>query len=338
MKSFGSDNYSGVCAEVMAAICSANTHHASSYGNDSYTAEAISLLKETFGDQSTPYFVYNGTAANTVAFKAITRSHQAIICSNISHIATQEVGSVQNAVGCSFITVPHQQGKLTSLQIEEECQRAAFVGIHNNKPKVVSIAQSTECGTVYTLQEIQKIAETCKKNQLYLHMDGCRLANAAVALKQSLKSLTAEAGVDVLSFGGTKNGLLFAEAIIFFRKDLALEFEYIRKQSLQLHSKMRFLSAQFIPYLRDRIWYRNAAHANEMSLLLAAGLSKSNIVSAYPVETNQIFAYFSAETIAATQTIFPYYTWDEKTGLVRLVTSFDTSAEEVTQFLQLIKE
>lgn len=337
MRSFASDNYSGACIEVLKAIESANKQHAPAYGNDVFTAEASALLKETFGDKVEPFFVYNGTAANTLALKAIIRSHHAIICPNTSHIATNEVGSVHNSIGCSLITVTHHQGKLTPAQIEEECRKAAFNGIHSNKPKVVSIAQATEFGTLYTAAEIQKIAATCKKNNLYLHMDGCRLSNAAVALNQTLKSLTADAGVDVLSFGGAKNGLLFGEAVIFFHKALAEEFVYIQKQSLQLQSKMRFLSAQFIPYLRDKLWQRNAAHANAMCQLLAKGLAQHpKIKLAYPVESNQIFAYFPAEAITATQSVFPFYVWEEGTNLIRLVTSFDTTEEEVREFLKLL--
>lgn len=336
MKSFASDNYSGTSLEILNAIQAANQGHVPSYGNDPYTQKAIALLKNTFGNTIVPYFVYNGTAANTLALKACIRSHHAIICADCAHINTQEVGAPVNFTGCSLITILNQEGKLTSTAIEEAYLGATYWGRHNNLPKVVSITQATEYGTVYTADELRAISSICKKYHLILHMDGCRLSNAAVALNCSLKELTADVGIDVLSFGGAKNGLLFGEAIIFFNSELAKEFEYIQKQGLQLHSKMRFLSAQFIPYLADNLWHRNALHANFMCKKLAAGLmEKLNIKMAYPVQTNQIFAYFTEAIINATQAEFFYYVWNQATNLVRLVTSFDTTEDEVNRFIQL---
>ncbi|MBV8802420.1 MAG: hypothetical protein JO131_05580, partial [Gammaproteobacteria bacterium] len=212
-------------------------------------------------------------------------------------------------------------------------------GRHNNLPKVVSIAQATEYGTVYSIDELIEISAVCKKYKLLFHMDGCRLANAAVYLKTSIKEMTADIGVDVLSYGGTKNGLLSGEAIVFFRENIANEFEYIQKQGLQLQSKMRFLSAQFIPYLEKNIWFRNAKQANDMATRIANSLEKINSIKiAYPVQTNQIFAYFPKNIIDVTQKEFSYYIWDEKTNLVRLVTSFDTTVEDVNNFTNIIEK
>lgn len=336
MKSFASDNYSTVCKEVLEAINNANHNHEPSYGSDFYTEQAIALLKDTFGDNITVYFVLNGTAANTLALEAMMRSHQAILCADSAHIIVHETGAIFKTIGCSVIPIPNNQGKITPSLIEETYQKISLIGKHHNKPKVVSISQSTEYGTVYTQKELLAISAVCKKYQLLFHMDGCRLSNAAVSLQASLKNLTADVGVDVLSFGGTKNGLMFGEVVIFFRSDLAEEFEYIHKQGLQLLSKMRYLSVQFIPYLKDNIWHRNAEHANKMCQRIAQGLlNRSDIKLVYPIQTNQIFAVFPQSIIANTRYIFPYYVWDEKNNIIRLVTSFDTTIEDVDEFLRL---
>lgn len=338
MKSFSSDNYSSVCKEVMEAIIACNKDHAPSYGNDKYTEIAIQLLKENFGKQIKVYFVANGTAANILALKAITRSHHAILTAESSHILAHEVGAVFANIGAAIFPIPQLNGKITHESIEEAFIKASYWGSHNNKPKVVSVSQATEFGTVYTKDELKNISSVCKKFQLLLHMDGCRLSNAAAGLNTSLKALTNDVGVDVLSFGGTKNGLMFGEAIIFFNPELADEFEYIQKQELQLLSKLRYLSVQFIPYLQDKIWHRNAQHANQMCERLCKGLLKnSDIKLLCPVQTNQIFAYFPKQVIDKTQAIFPYHLWDDKKNIVRLVTSFDTSATDVDAFLKIVE-
>lgn len=337
MISFSSDNYSGASPEILQAIQEANKGHEPSYGNDQYTEKAISLFKEMLGNNITVYFVYNGTAANTLVLKAVTRSHHAIICADSSHIVSHEVGAPVNLIGCMLILVPNKDGKISAISIEDAYINTTHWGRHSNLPKVVSIAQATEFGTVYSREELLEISAVCKKYNLIFHMDGCRLANAAVHLQTSMKALTADVGVDILSFGGTKNGLMFGEAIVFFREDLASEFEYIQKQGLQLQSKMRFLSAQFIPYLEKNIWLRNAKQANDMCTRLLNGLkNNSSIKLAYPVQTNQIFAYFPKAMIEYTQKNFSYYIWDEKSNLIRLVTSFDTTSEEVDHFLKTV--
>lgn len=337
MKAFASDNYAGCDPDVLQAIINANQGHVPAYGNDIYTEKAVYLLKQTFGEESVCYFVFNGTAANTLSLKAITRNHHSIICADSSHIATQEVGAVGNFSGCSLVTIPNTLGKISAGDIEDAYARTTFWGRHNNRPRVVSIAQTSEFGTVYSIDELQAISLICKKLDLLFHIDGCRLANAAVALEKSLKEITADIGADVVTFGGTKNGMLFGEAVIFFRKELAQEFEYIQKQGLQLASKMRFLSAQYIPYLEKNIWYRNALHANEMCQKLAEGLEKNkDIKLAYPVESNQLFAYFPQSVIDNTLATFSYYVWNDKTNLVRMVTSFDTTEAEVQEFLNLV--
>ena len=338
MKSFASDNYSGVAPEIMSAIIAANEGHQPAYGNDLYTAQATELLQDTFGKNCIPYFVYNGTAANSVGLHAILRSHHAILCSDIAHIATQEVGAVTNLTGCPTFLIPHENGKITPAGIRKIYEQVSFWGHHGNLPKVVSLAQSTEFGTVYSVEELRAISTICKELQLFFHMDGCRLSNAAAHLDVSLAALTRDIGVDVLSFGGTKNGLMFGEAIVFLRPELAAEFAYVHKQNLQLNSKMRFLAAQFIPYLKDQLWHRYASHANQMAQRLAKALFQlEGAKPAYPVQTNQIFAHLSDKIIQATQETYPFYIWDKKTNLVRLVTSFDTTEEDVDHFIELAR-
>ncbi len=339
MKSFASDNYSGASPEILQAIIEANVGHVPSYGEDLYTQKAVALFKKVFGEEISVYFVGNGTAANTLGLKTVMQSHHSIICADSAHIMTQEVGAPVHAIGCSILSISNNNGKITAAEIEETYLNSVYWGRHTNLPKVVSIAQSTEFGTVYTKKELSDISEICKKYNLIFHVDGCRLANAAVALNASFKELTVDVGVDVLSFGGAKNGLMFGEAILFLRKDLDIEFQYIQKQELQLLSKMRFLSAQFIPYLEQEIYYKNAKQANDMCEKLANLLEKKYAIQfAYPPQTNQIFAYFPESFIKASQHLIPYYIWNKKLHLVRLVTSFDTTEEDVDQFIGLLEQ
>jgi len=335
MRSFASDNNSGISTEVLQSIIEANVNHVLPYGNDIYTEKALTLLKKTFGEQAIAFFVNNGTAANVLSLSAMTRSYNAIICANSAHIINNEVGALVNFSGCSIFTIPHQNGKILASLLEEKYLTSIHER-HNNIPTVVSISQSTEYGTVYSIDELQSIAKICKKYQLFFHIDGCRLSNAAVALNKSLKEITTDIGADVVTFGGTKNGLLFGEAIIFLREEFSDHFSHIQKQGLQLNSKMRFLSAQFIPYLEKNIWQRNALHANLICHKLAERLIQINDIKLlYPIETNQLFAYFPKSVIQATQDKFRYYILDEKAGLVRIVTSFDTCENDVEEFVSL---
>ncbi len=336
LKSFASDNYSGVAPEILRAIIAANHEHAPSYGNDNYTKEAQELLRQIFGAESISYFAYNGTAANAAGVKAILRSHHALICADTAHIATHEVGAATYLTGCPTLLIPHTNGKITAAEIQQVYDKTCYWKHHSNLPKVVSIAQSTEFGTVYTVPELQAISAICRKNNLLFHMDGCRLSNAAAYLNVSLAAISRDVGVDVLSFGGTKNGMMFGEAIVFFQPELAAEFAYMHKQNLQLNSKMRFMSAQFIPYLKDSLWHRYASHANKMCERLTKGLlAMKDVTAAHPQQTNQLFAYLPEKMIQATQEKYPFYLFDKNRNLARLVTSFDTTVEEVDQFVAL---
>jgi threonine aldolase len=250
----------------------------------------------------------------------------------------KEAGAASNYIGCALIPVRSKHGKISADAIEETIVRLQSSGYSINKPRAVSVTQSTEYGTVYTIDELMSISKVCKKYGLLFHMDGVRLSNAAAALNVTLKAITSDVGVDVITFGGTKNGLMFGDAIVIFNKQFADEFYYIQKQGFQLNSKMRFLTVQFIAYLEKNIWLDNARHANAMSSKLAAGLTKiPGIEFPYPVETNQLFPCFSQAIIDATQKEFAYSIWDKKTGMVRLLTSFITSSEDIEKFIELAK-
>ncbi len=336
-RTFASDNYSGVCPEVMEALQQANTGHESGYGNDPYTTEAKQLFAQEFGPESQVYFVYNGTAANVLSLRAMTRSYHSILCSEFSHIYIHETGAAQSHTGCKVMALPSPNGKLSLEAVQAAVVRESYWGHHATKPKVVSITQPTELGAIYTPDEVRLLADYCHSHDMYLHMDGCRLFNAAVSLDLSLAEASTHAGVDVLSFGGTKNGLMFGEAIVFLRPELAHEFDYLQKESLQLASKMRFIAAQYIPFLKDRVWHKNASQANHIASLLAQGLDQfPEIEISFPVQTNQIFAIFPPSLIEELTPTFPFYTWNETLHQVRLVTSFDNTEEDAQLFLEQV--
>lgn len=338
-RTFASDNYSGVCDEVMASLQEANPGHVSGYGNDPFTDKARALFAQEFGGDSKVHFVYNGTAANVLSLRALTRSFHSVLCSENSHIYIHETGAAQSHTGCKVMALPSQDGKISVQQVKQAVERESYWGHHATRPKVVSITQPTELGVLYQPNEVEALASYCHANQLYLHMDGCRIFNAAVALQRTFREFTKDVGVDVLSFGGTKNGLMFGEAIVFFQSQLAEDFDYLHKESLQLASKMRYIAAQFIPFLEDKVWYKNASQANAVAQHLARGLAKIPGVSlSFPVETNLLFAKMPPSMAAHIQQTFPFYTWDERTQEVRLVASFDNTEEDVAAFLQLARE
>ncbi len=336
---FGSDNFAPVCEEVMRELLAVNHGPVPSYGKDKYTETAIDLIKQEFEQACDVFFVFNGTGANISALKCLTRSINAIICADTSHIHTQETGAVYAHTGCKLLLIPSKDGKITPEEIAERVEKESYWGRHATKPKVVSLSQATEFGTVYTLAELQRISETCKKHALLLHVDGCRLYNAAVALDCPLQALCREAGVDVLSLGGTKNGLMLAEAVVFFNQTYSDDFAYIQKQTLQLASKMRYISAQFIPFFRDKLWHRHAAHANAMAQRLAEGVSNiPGVLLSQKVETNQLFMQLPKDVITMLRKDFFFHVWNESLGQIRLITSFDTAAAEVDAFLQRLQQ
>ncbi|HEY5823041.1 MAG TPA: aminotransferase class V-fold PLP-dependent enzyme, partial [Cyclobacteriaceae bacterium] len=288
MKTFASDNYAGVHPEIMQALVNANQEHAGSYGSDEYTEKAIKKFKTFFGENIEVFFVYNGTGANVLGLSALTQSVNSIICSDGAHINVDESTAPEKFTGCKLVTIPSADGKITAEEAEQKIQR--LDDQHHPQAKVISISQTSEYSTVYTVEEIKALSAVAKKHNLYLHMDGSRIANAAVTLSKSFREFTVDAGVDVLSFGGTKNGLMFGEAIIFFKPELATNFKYIRKQGMQLNSKMRFISAQFEALLSNDLWKRNASHTNNLAKLLEKGLKEiPQAIITQKVEGNGVF-------------------------------------------------
>ncbi len=330
-RGFASDNNAGIHPALLEAIARANEGHVIAYGDDPYTRRAESTLKKFFGNDSEPFLVLTGTGANVLSLAALTRPYNAVICAESSHINTDECGAPEKFTQCKLIAVPTRNGKLTPEHIQPYLQGFGFE--HHVQPRVISISQSTEMGTVYTVEEIKAISRLARQYDMYLHMDGARLANAAVSLEADFRAITGDAGVDVLSFGGTKNGMLCGEAVIFFRKELAENFRYIRKQGMQLVSKMRFIAAQFEVYLERGLWKANASRANAMAQLLFEKIKDlPGVTITQPVQANGVFAVLSQRVIARLLEKYFFYVWDERRHEVRWMTSFDTSEEDIETF------
>jgi len=336
-KSFASDNHAGTHPTIMQALNDANHGHAHAYGNDEYTKKATELCKQHFGAHADVYFVFNGTGANVVGLSAMLNSYNAIICAESAHIHTSECGATENFTGSKMLLVPTTDGKLTIDGIKKH-----MLGVgnqHTVQPKVISITQATELGTVYTPQEIKAIADFAHANDMFLHLDGARLANAAAYLNVSLRALTTDAGVDVCSFGGTKNGMMFGEAVVFCNPTLGKNAKYIRDQTTQLASKMRFISAQFIAMLSDDLWLKNAQHANTMAQLLADELCKiKGITLSQPVQINSIFPLIPPQYIAQLQEHSFFHIWNTEKSVARLMTSWATTEQEINDFVEYAKE
>ena len=336
-RTFASDNWSGIHPDVLAAIVAANVDHAPSYGADPTTDRAVRLFKDHFGDDAEVFIAFNGTGANVVGLQSLLRPFEAVICAETAHINVDECGAPERFLGSKLIAVTTPDGKLTPDLVQGA---AGGVGDeHHVQPRVVSITQSTEVGTCYRIEEIAALADWAHQREMWLHLDGARLSNAAASLGADLGAFGAAAGVDVLSFGGTKNGAMGAEAVVSFRPQDQDSLRYIRKQSMQLASKMRFVSAQFNALLSDDLWRTNALHANLMATRLAEGIAGiAGVTLAYPVEANGVFATLPSDVSEALQQHFPFYVWDEATGVVRWMASFDTSAEDVDALVARVAE
>jgi threonine aldolase len=332
-KSFGSDNHSGMHPAVMRAIVEANAGDAVAYGADPWTARAVGELRRLAGGDSEVYLVLNGSGANVLGLGLLLARHEAVICAESAHINTDECGAAERILGTKLLTVPAPDGKLTPELI---ASRLAGRGDeHFAQPGVVAITQSTEVGTCYSLAELRKVREFCADNGLRVFMDGARLANAAAYLGCTLAELAEQA--DVLSFGGTKNGAMGVEAVIVMRSGDAANAPYLRKQHMQLSSKMRFLAAQFIALLDDDLWLQNAGHANAMASRLAAGLADlPGVDVVYPVEADAVFARLARQHVAELQREWTFHVWDETTSVVRWMTAFDTQERDVDDFLASI--
>jgi threonine aldolase len=340
-RGFASDNNSGAHPDVLAAIAAANEGHVIAYGDDDYTAAAAERFREHFGGDARAFLVFNGTGANVAAIDALTDPHEGVICTDVAHMHVDECGAPERLAGAKLLTVPAQAGKLSVADIS---RWASWHGDeHRIQPRVVSITQATELGTVYTPEETRAIADAAHELDMYLHVDGARLANAAAALGQPLGALTADVGVDAVSFGGTKNGLLMGEAVVFLRPQLGQDFLFTRKQLGQLASKMRFLAVQFEALLEGDLWRSNASHANAMASRLAEAVSAiAGAEIAYPVDANGVFVTLPPGAIGrlrdALRVALPFYVWDESAGTIRLMCSWDTTEADVDDLVTAIQE
>lgn len=336
IRGFGSDNFSGVLPEVFKALEEASYGHQHSYGEDEYSAKAIADFKAIFGEHIEVFFVYNGTGANILSLSAFTRSHHAIICAETAHINVDECGAIEKQSGSKLLTVPTFDGKLNIGLIENHMH--GFGDQHHAQPKIISLTQCTELGTVYSREELKEICDYAHAHNMYVHMDGARLSNAVAYLSCSPREITADVGIDVLSFGGTKNGMMFGEAVIFFNTSTANEIPFIRKQLMQLHSKTRFIAAQFSAVLKDNLWLKTASHANRMAQKLANEATKiPGVRITQEVQGNEIFAIIPRDKIQVLQEKCFFYAWDENASEVRWVCSFDTTESDIIEFVNLLR-
>ena len=331
MRSFGSDNHAGAHPEVLAAIAEANTDHAVAYGADPWTSRAEEVLREHFGETASSYLVFNGTGANVTGLRACCSAWEGVICAETAHLNVDEGGAPEAIGGLKLATTPTPDGKLTPADVERLVVRVGDE--HQVQARVVSITQSTELGTVYTAAELRALAEKAHSLDLLLHVDGARLANAAASLETTLREITADVGVDILSLGATKNGALGAEAIVILEPKLVNGLKYLRKQSMQLASKGRFIAAQIIALMDGDLWLRSASHANAMATRLAAAVGDlPGVTVTQPVEANAVFAILDPDAATRLQIEWPFYVWDEVTGEVRWMCSWDTTPYEVDAF------
>ncbi|MDR2585185.1 MAG: low specificity L-threonine aldolase [Prevotellaceae bacterium] len=335
-RSFGSDNHSGVHPQILEAIEVANTDFVPAYGEDPYTQEAEALFRQEFGVDVNVFFSFNGTGANVLCLKALTQSYNSIICADTAHIHVDECGAPEFFTGCKVIAISTPNGKLTPDLVKRELKDFGFQ--HHAQPKVISISQATEFGTLYTPAEISALATLAHQYDMYLHVDGSRLANASASTGISFKTYITDTGVDALSFGGTKNGMLLGEAVVLLRPELAQNFLYIRKQAMQLFSKSRFIAAQYIAYLKNGLWKETASHANKMAAYLTSLLKNvPEVVVTHQVECNAVFAVIPRAVCQMLLEKHLFYVWDEEICQVRWMCSFTTTKEDIDLFISDLK-
>ncbi len=329
MISLGSDNHSGVHPKMLNNISKTNVGHSASYGTDPITDKAKTVFKDLFGENCQSFFVFNGTAANVLALKSLVRSYESIICSEDAHLNLDECGAPENHIGCKLIKLPSPDGKIKPKDIVSAIIRRGDQ--HYSQVRAVSITQPTELGTMYSLDELNEIKKICKENKLFLHIDGARFVYAPIALKSTFKELCKD--VDALSFGGTKNGLLFGEAVLLFNK--TSDFKYIRKQSMQLPSKMRFLSGQFIELLETGLYKEIAANGLSLAKYLQEKLCNiEELTITQKVEANSVFVKIPQPWVKPLREKFFFYIWNESTFEARLMLSFDSTKEHIDQFVE----
>jgi threonine aldolase len=334
-RSFASDNNAGVHPAVLAAISRANAGHVVGYGHDPWTEAAGEAFARHFGAGVQVFPVFNGTGANVLALKALVRSHHAVVCAQGAHVDVDECGAPEAWTGCKLIPVPTEDGKLTPALVEAACHGVGDQ--HHVQPRVITISQSTELGTVYRPEEVKALARFARGRGLFLHMDGARISNAAASLRLTLRQATRDLGVDALSFGGTKNGLMGADAVLLFDRARTADFKYLRKQGTQLASKMRYLSAQLTALLANDLWRRNARHANRMARLLESKVrGVPGVQVMYPVDSNAVFATMPRRAAARLQRHYFFYAWDERAAIYRWMCSWDTTQKDVDHFARLV--
>lgn len=337
MKSFASDNYAGVLPEVMHALSKVNKEHAGSYGNDAVTQSTMQLFKTVFDADVAVHFVFNGTGANVLSISAATQSYNAVLCADISHIYNDESSAPESFTGCRFFPLPtNSEGKL---EIDTVKQRLIRKGdLHFPQIKMLSLTQSSEYGTIYTADELKAFGELCKEHDLYFHIDGSRFFNAAAALGCELKDISTNVGVDILSLGGTKLGMMFGEAVVVFNNQLNEHLKYKHKQVMQLASKTRFIAAQYQALLHNELWRSSALHANKMAQQLAEALKPFDAIKiTRPVSANVVFATIPVHWNDTLTAKFPFYVWREDINEVRLMCAWDTQASEIAGLVAAIE-
>jgi threonine aldolase len=336
VRGFASDNYSGVHPEILAALAAANGGHQVAYGEDEYTRKLEGLVVDLFGEGAECYPVFNGTGANVVSLQSLLPRWGAVVCAGTAHINVDENGAPERIGGMKLLQVPTTDGKLTPELIDREAW--GWGDEHRAQPLAVSITQTTELGTCYTPEEVKAIADHVHARGMKLHMDGARLANAAAHLGVPLRAFTRDAGVDILSFGGTKNGLLFGELVIALNPEAAHGLKYLRKMDMQLASKMRFISAQFIALLEDGLWLRSAGHANDMASRLRAAVDGiDGVEPTQATQSNGVFAILPPGVADRLRNSFKFYDWNEAKREVRWMCSFDTTEADIDAFVAAIR-
>jgi threonine aldolase len=337
IRGFASDNNAGVHPDVFKEMMAVNEGHSIGYGGDLYTETASGLFRDHLGKDCEIFFAFNGTGANVLGLSSVTRPWNSIITASTAHIEGDECGAPEKFTGCKVLTVDTTDGKIKPDLLDKHMHGIDFE--HHSQPKVISITQSTEMGTVYKPAEIKALADFAHNNNMLLHMDGARIGNAAVSLGLPFKNFTTDAGVDILSFGGTKNGMMYGEAVCFLRPGLSKDFRYIRKQSMQLASKMRYISAQYIAYFKDDLWKRCASHANKMAALLYDKVKDiSGVRVTQPVESNGVFVIIPGKVAEKLCESYFFYPWNEKESEYRWMTSWDTMEDDIVKFVELLEE
>ena len=336
-RGFASDNYAGVHPDILTAISDVNDAHQMAYGDDDVTGALSEIVRHHFGDHAAVFPVFNGTGANVTALTAMCRPWEAVVCAASAHVNSDEGGVPEKVAGLKLWTVPTPDGKLTPEILDT--QAFGFGNVHRAQPRVVTVTQSTELGTVYTVDELKHLVSHAHSLGMLVHLDGARISNAASSLGRSFKDFTTDIGIDAVSFGGTKNGTMGAEAVISLRPELTEAIPFVRKTNMQLASKMRFISAQLVALLSDDLWLRNAGHANAMAQRLSEGVRQiAGVQVVPPVQANAIFAILPPDVTTRLQERFHFYTWDHITGEVRWMCAWDTTEADVDEFVTAIAE